>query len=49
MPMPACKLVPACVHRLTMQELNAREREIFTQLISSGVDENDPSLNDVHK
>lgn len=37
-----------CVHfPVSVQELNNREREIFTELISMGVDENDPELKEL--
>ncbi len=31
------------------QELNSREREIFTELIAQGVDEDSPELNELHR
>jgi hypothetical protein len=32
-----------------VQELNLRERDIFTELMTLGVDENSSGLNEVHK
>eukprot|EP00983_Pelagomonas_calceolata_P046091 1139994-Pelagomonas_calceolata.AAC.3 len=49
------RLLPVCASHLSLdafwyvQELNLREREIFTELINLGVDENSSDLSEVHK